>query len=148
MERSSRLRHDVPEYAEEVADRPCENEQVPDRVVVGHAVPEVEQAAARVQSAAEREPHRAETAQAAEKVKQLLADALPDEAEAVFQFTEGPGHAIELAAQMGDADTVIALGGDGVIHLFPDFLDGLKAGELQFDRCFRSVCAETFLYHE
>ena len=55
--------HDVPKHAEEVADRSSEDEQVPHHVRVGKRLPEVEQAAERVEPAAERQPHRAEALQ-------------------------------------------------------------------------------------
>ena len=59
---------------------------------------------------------RGNGASAADRVRQLLSEALPDDANVSFEFTEKPGHAIELAAQAGDADYVIALGGDGIVH--------------------------------
>lgn len=57
---------------------------------------------------------RGNGAQAAEVAHRLLAEQVGEE-HLQFALTEAPGHAIELAAQ-AQAQTVIALGGDGVIH--------------------------------
>ena len=37
-------------------------------------------------------------------------------ADITLQFTEAAGHAVQLAADAGDYDTLIVLGGDGVVH--------------------------------
>ena len=48
--RRTLLCHDMPEKAEEVADRSGRDEQVPDHVGVGQRSPEIEDAAERVKS--------------------------------------------------------------------------------------------------
>ena len=52
------LCHDVPEKAEEVANRAGQDEKVPDHVRIGQGFPEVEDAAERVKSSAQHQPHR------------------------------------------------------------------------------------------
>jgi len=58
---------------------------------------------------------RGNGAAAAELAHRLLDECLDDESQLEFKLTEAPGHAIEIAAAT-DAQTVITLGGDGVIH--------------------------------
>ncbi len=53
-------------------------------------------------------------AEAAERATSILLPTLADSFE--FAFTESLGHAVDLASQAAAFDTVIALGGDGVIH--------------------------------
>ena len=67
-------------------------------------------------------------AAAAERAAALLGDALGDGALDVAS-TRGPGEAVRLAAGAGAYDTVLALGGDGVIHEAANGLMRLPAGE-------------------
>lgn len=67
-------------------------------------------------------------AAAAERAAALLGDALGDGALDVAP-TRGPGEAVHLAAGAGAYDTVLALGGDGVIHEAANGLMRLPAGE-------------------
>ncbi|MCI8468265.1 MAG: diacylglycerol kinase family lipid kinase [Eggerthellaceae bacterium] len=67
-------------------------------------------------------------ADAAAEASVLLREALPASTVEV-QPTAGPGHGRELAAAAADFDTVIALGGDGIIHEVVNGLMTLPANE-------------------
>lgn len=60
---------------------------------------------------------RAGTArQVAERLERFLTLYLHDASTFITRYTDRPGHATELAADAAPFDTVLALGGDGVIH--------------------------------
>ena len=67
-------------------------------------------------------------AAAAERAAALLGDALGDGSLDVAP-TRGPGEAVRLAAGAGAYETVLALGGDGIIHEAANGLMQLPAGE-------------------
>ncbi|OUP08676.1 diacylglycerol kinase family protein [Collinsella sp. An2] len=60
--------------------------------------------------------HSGDARESAEHLRRFLAEQLPDKASATLVYTERPRHAVELARDAMGFDTVVALGGDGVVH--------------------------------
>ncbi|WP_077598089.1 diacylglycerol/lipid kinase family protein [Olsenella urininfantis] len=71
--------------------------------------------------------HSGKGAQAAERVRRFFESYASVSTSFDMRLTEAPGHATELAREAAGMDTLIVLGGDGVIHESVEGLMGLGA---------------------